>query len=396
MSSTEKITAGYDGQTGKLLKISLVTSLLTVLTIGIYRFWAKTRIRRFLLSSISVNGDRFEYTGTGLEKLKGFFIALIVVAVYLSIVQLLLFFFNLSMFRRVSSEVDFIIMTASFYLNLVFLAPLIFFAQYRARRYKMARTRFRGIRFGMEPGAWGYSVRVIGHGLLTLISLGLLLPRQTYWLEKYQTDRTWYGQVKFHQSGSWTQLYSAMRHIFIGLGLALLSGLAMALSKPTLGTIVFVIATIWWSLGVMYYKVKSFQYLTNTKVLGDEVHFSNNLTPSSIITMVILGSLGASIITLLCILLLAGPIGALIWQSDISTATLGMLSIMLPPLAYISAFILIGALMLVMVVQPVISHIVQHTTVLHLDSLESINQRAPDLGTDAEGFADVLDVGATV
>ena len=52
----------------------MVNLLLTIVTLGIYRFWAKTRIRRYLWSQTEFLGDRFEYTGTGKELLIGFLI----------------------------------------------------------------------------------------------------------------------------------------------------------------------------------------------------------------------------------------------------------------------------------------------------------------------------------
>ena len=46
--------------------------------------------------------------------------------------------------------------------------PLIFFAQYRARRYMLSRTRWRGLRFAMDAAAVGYAWRA-------LLYFGLLL-----------------------------------------------------------------------------------------------------------------------------------------------------------------------------------------------------------------------------
>jgi uncharacterized membrane protein YjgN (DUF898 family) len=71
----------------KLFWLAFWTGLLTVLTLGIYRFWARTRLRRYIWSAIDAGGDSFEYTGTGLEKFLGFLIALVVLAVYLGLLQ---------------------------------------------------------------------------------------------------------------------------------------------------------------------------------------------------------------------------------------------------------------------------------------------------------------------
>ncbi len=52
-------------------------------TLGIYRFWLATDIRRFLWSNTELAGETFEYTGTARELLIGFLIALaILVPIY--------------------------------------------------------------------------------------------------------------------------------------------------------------------------------------------------------------------------------------------------------------------------------------------------------------------------
>ena len=67
----------YDANTGELYKIWLVSLLLTIITFGIYRFWGKTRIRRYLARGFSLGSDRFEYTGQGGELFRGFIKAII-------------------------------------------------------------------------------------------------------------------------------------------------------------------------------------------------------------------------------------------------------------------------------------------------------------------------------
>jgi len=47
-------------------------AVLLMFTLGIYRFWLTTDIRRFLWSNTEVGGESFEYTGTARELLLGF------------------------------------------------------------------------------------------------------------------------------------------------------------------------------------------------------------------------------------------------------------------------------------------------------------------------------------
>src|SRR5262244_3775560 len=49
---------------------------LLMITLGIYRFWLVTDVRRFLWSNTEIAGEALEYTGTALELLLGFLVAI--------------------------------------------------------------------------------------------------------------------------------------------------------------------------------------------------------------------------------------------------------------------------------------------------------------------------------
>ncbi len=57
---------------GEFFVIFIINFLLTVLTLGIYSFWAKARTRRYLWSHTSFDNEQFEYDGNGLEMFLGF------------------------------------------------------------------------------------------------------------------------------------------------------------------------------------------------------------------------------------------------------------------------------------------------------------------------------------
>ena len=46
------------------------------------------------------------------------------------------------------------------------------FAIYRARRYRLTRTVWRGVRFWMDGSGWAYAMRAAGWALLTVLTLG--------------------------------------------------------------------------------------------------------------------------------------------------------------------------------------------------------------------------------
>ncbi len=64
-------TIEYVGTRGELMPIVLMNLLLTILTLGIYHFWAKTNIRKYLWDKTRFDGEPFEYTGTGGELFMG-------------------------------------------------------------------------------------------------------------------------------------------------------------------------------------------------------------------------------------------------------------------------------------------------------------------------------------
>lgn len=390
--------AHYSGESGPIFGLGLKTAFLTLITLGIYRFWGKTRIRKFIWSSTSVGGDRFEYTGTGLEKFLGFLIAVVFLAVYLGLIQMVLFFFGLNLMidPETASPQEFVRFMAALYISIFAVVPFILFAVYRARRYKLARTRFRGIRFGMDSAVWGYVWRAIGHSLLTTITLGILLPRQTFYLEKYMTDRMWYGDARFEQQGKWTALYGAMKHVFIGMAI-LLGGIiaGVALEIEVLAGAAAVIGYIWLMIGFISYGVQSFAYLTSHKVLGGEVTFTARPQTSTVVITYTVGTIVIGVGFGLAV-----AVFALIVFADSGFGAPGQVpgigSVIFGALAYLASFLVAGAASLALITQPIIRHYVDRTTVHNVDALDAIRQRAFDKGADAEGFADALDIGGAV
>ena len=335
-------------ENSKLFWLVIRTGALTVMTLGIYRFWARTRLRRYIWSSIRPGGDSFEYTGTGLEKFLGFLIALVVLAVYLGLLQVVLSFIGFSLWGAITSEprgpMDVVTQLGATYVTGLAVLPLIFFAQYRARRYMLSRTRWRGLRFAMDAAAVGYAWRALLYFGLSIVTLGLLTPLATFRLEKYMTDRMWYGDAGFEQEGQWSELYPAMKHQFIAVGVLLLGGAIIYFGQAVgLGGTVMFAGYLWLLFGFVYYQVESFKYLTARKVLD-----------------------------------FAGP---------------GVLVVLIAVFGYLASLVLIGALVTVFISAPILGHYVDTLRVENAGPLEQIRQRAGDQLADADGFADALDVG---
>jgi hypothetical protein len=413
-ASANSIAVDYRGSPTPLLKLGLVTTFLTVMTLGIYRFWARARIRRYFWSALAPGGDALEYTGTGLEKFLGFLIAVAFLAVYLGLVQLGLLFAGLSMLSEAQTQGQAIAQIAAQYITVLAVLPLIFYAQYRGRRYILSRTRWRGLRFGVERAAFGYVWRGMVYSFVSLVTLGLLLPLQMFQLEKYKVDRTWFGTGRFEQGGHWWMLYPAAKHVILGLLIIVLPiGLIVFSGEPRYWAIaVAALGAIWLPVGIVYYIVHSFRILTRHKTLDGVIGFSSMPRTGKVLGLYILGSTAASLIASTAATLLLAVAGGLLasmsggsnlldFDAMISGAmqldqATGLLAIAGLALFYMVFIVLFSALALVFIRQPLLAHYAAETEILNAGGLRNIRQRAGDEMVEAEGFADALDVGAGI
>ncbi|MBZ0128227.1 MAG: DUF898 domain-containing protein [Rhodobacteraceae bacterium] len=384
------LTTDYAGRRGSLFRLALKTSILTVLTLGIYRFWMKTRLRRYYWSAIRPGNVPLEYTGTGIEKLMGFLVAVVVMAFYIGIFNLILMFFSYSLLNS-----NF----AAYALSFVGVVPIYFYASYRARRYVLARTRWRGVRLGVDPAAWAYAWRAMLHWLASILTLGLLYPRQVFWLEKFRTDRTWFGNQRFHQGGRWTMLLRPAIHLYIGILLCLIAFGGAFADEAFLSLLL--IGIPWLLAGLVHFNVQSFRRLAGAKRLGDGIGFTAEPRTARVIGIYLGGSFLAGLI------LVAGLFAALIVFALIAGTGLDALLdgrntpaapfiFAAGALAYFSFFIFWGVLTQVLVTLPKLRHYAETLKITGGHNLARIRQRPRDEFTEAEGFAEALDIGAAI
>jgi len=177
---------GGRGAYGRLLARGAV---LLIVTLGLYRFWLMTDVRRFLWANTEIDGETLEYAGTPLELLTGFLVAIaILVPVYAGFFLAAL---NIGLLGELTGIGAFL-----------GLAVLGQFAIYRARRYRLTRTIFRGLRFTQSGSAWIYALRAVGWWILTALTCGLAYPFQLASLERYKMRHTQYGTLPGRFTGS--------------------------------------------------------------------------------------------------------------------------------------------------------------------------------------------------
>lgn len=188
----------YDGQSGAVFKIWFVNFLLCVVTLWIYRPWAKTRMRRYVYSRFSFMGKYFQYNGTGGELFRGG------LAVYGSLILSLVILGGIVNVLYIMGEIDRenpdmrgIIINLVY--NLIYYAALLslfYLGKYAGMRYRFSRTRWQGIRGAIVGKASRYVKAGLGYFLLNLVTLGFIKYKNDVKLRSILANNMYFGQQK--------------------------------------------------------------------------------------------------------------------------------------------------------------------------------------------------------
>ncbi|MEO6607967.1 MAG: DUF898 family protein, partial [Aestuariivirga sp.] len=181
-----------------LLKIAVVNFLLGLITLTIFRFWAKARVRRHIWSCIHINGEPLEYTGTGAELFRGFLMVFgLFILPYIVLAAALGFWLG-------PNDPSLAGLQGLFFL-LVYL--LWGFALYKQRKYQLSRTLWRGIRGTLAGSAFTYSLTYFGSLLAKGMSLGWATPVMDTVLQEQMIGNMQFGDISFKFKGRAGPLY---------------------------------------------------------------------------------------------------------------------------------------------------------------------------------------------
>jgi uncharacterized membrane protein YjgN (DUF898 family) len=232
----------FTGSWREYLPIAATNVLLIIVTLGIYRFWATARQRRYLWSRTEVIGDRLEWSGTGKEMFIGF---LIVMAVLLPFFGFIQFLFPAMLARGKEGAAVGII--SLFYIGLIYLGG---FARFRALRYRLSRSWWRGIRGGSDEPGWNYGGEYLGRLALSLMTFWIVWPWAATRLWNGRWNQMSFGQLQFRTNldaeglkRRWAAVYLVpLAAFFVAGGLAMALGFAAARSgeepSPTITAII--------------------------------------------------------------------------------------------------------------------------------------------------------------
>jgi uncharacterized membrane protein YjgN (DUF898 family) len=187
-------TVQFLGRERAYWRLRIKGAALVMVTLGIYRFWLATDVRRFLWSNTEIAGDTLEYNGLATELLVGFLFAIaILVPLYTAIAIAAI---ELGAPGQISAVLGFAV-----------LALLGEYALYRARRYRLTRTVFRGVRFDQHGSAWLFALFALVWWCAVIVTFGLAFPWKEASLERFKLRRTSYGDLPGRFAGAGWSLF---------------------------------------------------------------------------------------------------------------------------------------------------------------------------------------------
>ena len=182
----------YDGDRAAFRRMLVREVALIAATLGIYWFWARTRVRRFVWAHTRVNGSPLEYSGKGLELFIGFVVAGILFA-------LLSWLIDIGLATMTTDPAESILASIAVYG--VFFAFVYAIAAYRRRRYLVRRTAWRGIRCGLAGTGLGFLKHVSLPAIATALTLGIAFPWLSVAIQRYLIGNMSLGSVPFRYEG---------------------------------------------------------------------------------------------------------------------------------------------------------------------------------------------------
>ncbi len=380
----------FTGQRGPLFKLLVKNAIFHLLTLWIYRFWAKTWVRRYFWNNIRIDRDPLEYTGLPSELFIGFLIVLgILVPLGMAYEGVQIVLESAPHTAQSAADIAYTLV----------LFVLIQVAFYRMWRYRLTRTTWRGIRFGLDGSTWRFLGLSVGWTLLSVVTLGMAYPWMRVALMRYRIQHTRFGQTRFDFAGSGKALFGPF---LLAFGLPVALTVAFLAANPDLvGAVVDFVAggaepeftnievrapallTVWLAVPFLYiwYRVREFRYMVGCTGFAD-VSFASAARSARIIWM--------SVLTVVAIVGLA----VVVFGAMFALAADGPGFGFVVPLVVVIYISVTPILSYVILRYEIVAHVCRTLEISDMAAFGRVVQSTQEVPATGEGLADAFDVGA--
>ncbi len=269
----------FHGKGFEYFKIWIVNVLLTILTLGIYSAWAKVRNKQYFYGNTDIDGSSFQYTARPVQILIGRLIAFAIFVVYAVISELF--------------------PPAGLAMGLIFLLFLPWIV-IRSLAFNARNSMYRNIRFRFSGGVGEAVMAYILWPLLSMLTLGLLLPVAWHRQIRFLVRNHSFGTTPFQFEagvGPFYRLLGTM--ILLAFGIVVLIGIVSAVAMPEadsqametlVGLIMMPFMLVFYALMFAVIEAGLGNLRFNHSRLG-EVYFNSALTIRGMASLYIVNSL---------------------------------------------------------------------------------------------------------
>ncbi|MGB4100522.1 MAG: DUF898 family protein [Alphaproteobacteria bacterium] len=179
----------YDGKSSRLFVITIVNFILTLLTLGVYHFWAKTKVRRFICENTRFMDEPFAYLGNGKE----IFVSSLIFVLKVILPTALIFLVVAVVAPSYAPIVGI--------LQIAFYTGIYIYARLSGLRYRANRLSWRGIRFSLRADRNTYLKLIIKITVLNFVTLGLYRPHGDAAVANFFGNSLYYGNLRCSYHG---------------------------------------------------------------------------------------------------------------------------------------------------------------------------------------------------
>ncbi len=387
--------ARYEGRLSPLAALLLRNLLFSILTLGIYRFWGRTHVRRFVWRHTVLLDDALEYLGTGGELFIGFLIAVaLLLPVFAAYSALQFLFADGPGHALLALEI-------LYYLALFFLVQV---AIHRMRRYRLTRTAWRGVRFGLGGSSLAYARIAFGYGLLTAATAGLAYPWMRVATLGYFARHAYFGTVGAALAPDARWLFRHWAAVIAWL-LGVI-GLFAVLNLENFATMLHyeehashnmryaASSMIYWPLFLLpvsfllwiRYRVVEFRHFTNALTIGN-TGFNSHVRVKNVFSQ---SAIYISILVAAWVFVLGFSVSMMI---GIVTLDTGLSFTLIPVLLAVGLLLFSGIIKTLFLDIPLLAHACQTLGITNAAALEAVAQSSASVPGYGEGAAEALDVG---
>ncbi len=263
----------FDGNVSQLISLVLKNTVLTILTFGIYRFWAQRDMRQFLWQSVRFQEEYPEYQGRAIDSVS-MFMALMLLSVFAAAVLIVVPQLFIP-FRPVTAALELFFFVGLF-------LTYQYWCQWR-RRYNLDHTALHGMRFERSPQSLKRLIPIFGIWSLVILTAGLAYP-----LARVISARDLFRDVRFGPASviidanaqplliPWAIVYGIMALTFLLVGTDWLFDYQTATGSGILLYWLLSMTMIIASFGALvWYKCGEFDYFVSNLYIGQSRVYSD-------------------------------------------------------------------------------------------------------------------------